>query len=321
MRTASNLYFSAAAVVTPPGMSMLYLGVGIAAAILLALLFIILALCLLRRKRKPKDAATSDLHENTYDEVERDFIGMANPVVHDMRGGDGHARVPNGRSLQPGGQHEGHGNSRSHGYGRESIETIDVDFSNGHAPVDPQISNGHSNGHVNAPYGEEEGAGDTNTLAMAAVAVAASGGLKKTKHRKYTQKNKQREANGFELTSDNGKVATVIQRLASRLRTGISSIRWNGEDDGKSSRRSKRSSRPPSDQDIEASQQGDDLDPNKGRFQKRPPIGPVKPQLHRLPQGFSPASRVTPSAVKATWGRNKKKMMGKKKQEHDQYLP
>ena len=117
------------------------------------------------------------------------------------------------------------------------------------------------------------------------------------------RKNPKREPsapkpNEFEITGD-AKVATVIQRLTNRLRNRLSSIRFN---DGSNQR-------PAIDTEAhEVSPEGatDNTINNAQHAARRDKTKvDVQPQLHRLPRGFAPASRVVPNTVqKTTWGKS-----------------
>ena len=85
----------------------------------------------------------------------------------------------------------------------------------------------------------------------------------------------------FEI-SDDKKVATIIQRLTKRLRNKLSSVRYNEES----------SSRPELDTITQPPEEVPSAQPytkNKEKVHID-----IKPQLHRLPRGYAPASRVVP---------------------------
>lgn len=258
----------------------MWLAIGVAAAVLLALLFLLFACCVARRKKKPDPHAHPEAASgfDSNEEVEREFLGLSNPTVYDMKQ-NGHANgdasdiymnVPNGQIAD---------DSNGHGY---PIVASAPELRNGHAPDDPNLE-----------------------IAKAAQTIMSTGALKPAKYAKNSKRNSRNNPNQFEM-GDGNKVATVIQRIATRLRTGLGSIRWNGDGDGRSSRG--RNSQPPHDYSNDGEPNAEDSHGGKKYAKNRPPLGPIKPQLHRLPQGFAPASRVTPSNVRNTFGRSKQNL-------------
>ena len=254
----------------------MWIGVGIAAVVLLALL-LLLALCFSRKKPKKKSPKSNGVPGpappvvSASEEVEWGDMGHTNAMIHDNGG------MSNGYHDEPDYQN----------------------FANGH-PADIPVTT--SAPVLNSP---PQNGFDPHNLANAALVVASTGQLRKTDH--YKKNEKQPLPVPVQPSFEtNQKMSTMVERLAKRLRTGISSIRWtNGERD-----RDSRGSQPPEDIENQGDPDADPVGANKPKYAKRPPIGPFKPQLHRLPQGFAPASRVVPSNVKNTWGRNKKKQRG-----------
>lgn len=126
----------------------------------------------------------------------------------------------------------------------------------------------------------------------------------------------------FELPED-VRVATVIQRIVSRLRGGLASIRWNN------SERPRINTKPDgeSDHHIGGGRTAKDMakrrraslfppepaytppDPSAGKKppQKSKSKGHYPTALHRQPRGFAPASHYVPRAFKMSWGRNTRK--------------
>lgn len=100
----------------------------------------------------------------------------------------------------------------------------------------------------------------------------------------------------FELQRE--KVATRIHRLANRLRNRLSTVRWSGGPIGQDNLVPDANGDPQSDYKDAVPYT---KDTEKKNYE-------YKPQLHRLPRGFAPASHCVPNPVKNTWGRNKAAM-------------
>ena len=123
----------------------------------------------------------------------------------------------------------------------------------------------------------------------------------------------------FELSGGTAAQATMIQRLANRLRKGISSIRWSGHHGGgdhgdgghhqgggggrtakdMANRKKRNSQHDPSamvtDGDANGSNHIDDVKQHKKEPRKKIDI---PPNTHKMPRGFAPASHCVPITVK-----------------------
>ncbi len=190
------------------------------------------------------------------------------------------------------------------GYGSEEVDQDYLNVTNatangvppqnGHVPAAPPPPDTHAQVHYNNGFVDDHGVSKAP-----AVAVIPAGPPPKLKKRTYKKRNQKPKAdpNDFQV-SDQQKVATVIHRLARRLRTGIDSIRFSG------------AGRDPVGQD----QFNPHQDPEAGAGVHGEPQRPAQrgpkahktydPQLHPLSRGFAPASRVVPQGnIKSTWGR------------------
>ena len=125
----------------------------------------------------------------------------------------------------------------------------------------------------------------------------------------------------FELPED-VQVATIIQRIVSRLRGGLASIRWNNPE------RPRIKTRPDAESDHHAGgrtakdmakrRQASMFPPEPEYTPPDPSAGQKPPQQskdkkfypsapYRQPRGFAPASHYVPRAFKMSWGRNSRK--------------
>lgn len=129
----------------------------------------------------------------------------------------------------------------------------------------------------------------------------ATSGSRKSRH----SGNNPRQ---FDLT-DNGKVATVIQRIVGRMRNKLSSVKWT-EMDGRSA--AGRDQQPP-DITLNMPVGGGQMMSEKGlktAMGKRRVY--IPPKLHEPPRGWAPASHNVPTGLRSAWGRVKS---GKKSSE------
>jgi len=118
------------------------------------------------------------------------------------------------------------------------------------------------------------------------------------------------DTTGFDIKNKN--VATVVQRLAKRLRTGISTLRGvpvGASGSGSATYgRTPSGASPPEDVVVGGTDpdQAEAIGPEKTT---RPPTSRyvyIPPYLHKQPRGCKPASNFTPVQLKTTWGRHKK---------------
>ena len=178
-------------------------------------------------------------------------------------------------------------------------------------PPEPPVAEVH---YTNNGFTPDENGSATITMGPA-VAVIPTGALTKPlrktryKRRDNSAKPGKPDPNDFQLGEDQ-KVATVIQRLAHRLRNRLSSVRFSGGPVP-----------PGGDQENQVPQYDpESADAVPGGPERGTGPGPKRhitypPQLHRPPRGYAPASHSIPlGALKSSWGRGKHaKVMGKKK--------
>ncbi|ELU15227.1 hypothetical protein CAPTEDRAFT_187212 [Capitella teleta] len=246
-------------VTTPPDMTTIGIVLGVILLILLLALIFGLLLCRGRKKAKTPGSASSG--EELYDEEVDSSVDM--------------------------GFSNGIANGASKNY--EGVYTEPVNGS--HPSFDPPSS-----------FDPPPSNGDFFP-ALAAAGIVVSSGVKTIDKKKFKKKaagapppppksHKPRPTSSseFELTEDK-KVATVIQRLATRLRHRLSSVRFSG------------TVLPP---DIENGDPEPVPDyqppPTKEKVHRNIDI-PDKP--HKMPRGYAPASHNVPRDVRTTWGKAK----------------
>ncbi len=243
---------------------------AVAAFIFLALILALLAFCAFSR-RKPKNAlASTDPEDHTYtnDYAEHDYANFDNHTMQDM------THTPNGHTYPP-----------------------------------PDITaNGHAQPYTN---GSANHVGETTETSMpprapplpsaaAGILLTGAASAKKIQKKKGRQLAAPSNDPDF-ILHENQKVATVINRLANRLRNRLSTIRWHGDD--------KKPDIPDSqDNEVRETDNQDNSNVHMGPTQGK--AVPKKkyvyePQLHRPPRGYAPASHTVPRPVKTTWGRAK----------------
>ena len=263
------------------GFPWLYAVIGGAAALLLLFLICMIGLCAARRKKTPPPAATTvEAESPTYENVDNEQAYMNGGTETATVNG---SAVPNGIPPPPAAP----------------------------APPPPEDTTVARVHYTNNGYTPDENGSATTTMGPAVAVLPAGPVAKPTRKTRYKKKDNppKVDPNDFQLGEDQ-KVATVIQRLAHRLRNRLSSVRFSGDPNP-----------PGGDQqnhvpeyDPEAAD-GVPGGPERGRGP-----GPKKnitypPQLHRPPRGYAPASHAVPvGALKSSWGRGKHaKIMGKKK--------
>ncbi len=276
--------------VVPAGVPWHFVGAGIGAAFLLFFLIAMIGLCALRRRRKAPPAAADRPVSGAYDNNmgDHDYMNVATAT----------ATMPNGGVVA-----NGNANGNLHNGGIPPPPP-------GPPPVPP--ADGHARVHyTNGGYTPEENGGGISSTLGPAVAVLPPGPvvkpMRKTRFRKKDTQPKI-DPNDFQMSEDQ-KVATVIARLAHRLRNRLSSVRFHGGPAG------------PSGQDQHVPEYDPEAadavpgGPTRGRGPGPRKNIDIPPQLHRPPRGFAPASHAVPvGALKSTWGRGKhQRVMGKKK--------
>ncbi len=195
------------------------------------------------------------------------------------------------------------------GYGSEEVDQDYLNVSNatangvppqnGHAvPAAPPPPDPHAQVHYNNGFTDDQGV--TKAPAVSVIPAGAPPKLKKRTYKKRNQKPKG-DPNDFQF-SEQQKVATVIHRLARRLRTGIDSIRFSS---GGRDAVGQDQFNPHNDPEAGAGVHGE---PQRPQHRGPKAHKTYDPQLHPLSRGFAPASRVVPQGnIKSTWGRWKGK--------------
>ncbi len=273
------------------------------------LLIIIGAVVGTRRRRAQKareaEAAAGGTGFDGTEEVDQQYAYMNNAMLFDIRKSHAAMTPQNGDVPGPG------QNGSTHAHSNETNGDA-VHMDTGFEPMTADSENIYS-GVV--PPGSPDPKADAiiASEALVAATLVKEGKKKKERYEKNKSHNPNRDSKdskdskdaNFEL-SKGGDVATRIQRLAKRLRTGISSIRWSGGD---------------------KAPENPGMDPERGPEDPAPPlqaIGPertdpapnarlvhVPPKLHNMPRGFAPASRMVPQQVRTTWGKTKHKQAQK----------
>ena len=202
-----------------------------------------------------------------------------------------------------------------HEFDAESLTAVRASngsaFQNGSAR-NSTMSAGQTNEAFDPPLDNSDGSvegSDVSTTALGAAMLPAvtAAGVKRQHYRKSNKTTKPASdtaSSKFELSGDQ-KVATVIQRLANRLRHGLSSIHF------KDNSRPSVSTRPEDEAVIDAvaAPSLSATGPERG---KNAPDGRmlfIPSKLHKLPRGYAPASHAVPGAVKNTWGRSRNMQM------------
>lgn len=273
-------------VVPPPGDNTVVI---IAAAVgalvfllLLALLFGLLAARKCRSSKTPENGTSADNSEG-FENGDRDaeFMMYANGTVFDLRGSSN-------RSL-----------------------STDSGVSALSSPSTTELINPDVTSNVAVENGGFEG-GESQTGGVGGgVPVLPTGAAPPPLSKRFTKKAKSShkrikpeagDPNDFNLREDK-KVATVIQRLATRLRKRLSSIRY----DDPESKRPGINTNDPSDVNIEVDGVVDPgrLYPEKNKMPPNKRMIYIPSKLHKEPRGWAPASHNVPRTVINTLGRAK----------------
>lgn len=244
--------------------------VGIALAALLILLLLALLLGLLyRRRHQPNDDSSASSGDELYEEPNSfDNVSLNNGMIH----GD--------PPLKSAGNHN------------EAFEAVDAEALGSAAP------------------GTEVSPEEVPPALVGTGIVITSGVRTIDKRKRFkkqpgapppppTKHNATPDPAEFELTTDK-KVATVIHRLATRLRNRLSSVRFSGHDrprldDGENGL------------DPRDSQGADPVQDGcrKPEKKKARPIIDIPDKPHKMPRGYAPASHNRPREVRTTWGKAK----------------
>ena len=276
------IFFTVPVVGVDDGFPWMYALIGGIAALFLLFLICMIGLCAVRRKKTPPPASSIVAAEApTYENVdnEQQYVNVAGETMTANGTANGTA-VPNGIPPPP----------------------------EDPAP-EPPVARVHYTNNGFTP--DESDPGSTNL--GPAVAVLPAGPVAKPRKTRYKKKDNppKIDPNDFQLGEDQ-KVATVIQRLAHRLRNRLSSVRFSGDPTPNPSGGDQENQVPEYDPENADGVPGGP-DRSKGPGPKRNITYP--PQLHRPPRGYAPASHSVPlGALKSSWGRGKHaKVMGKKK--------
>ena len=268
------------------GVNWLHVGIGIAAGLLLLFLIAMIGLCAARRRKQPAAAAATT--ENPYDNnVGNTYMNVGNATTNGgpvSNGGVSNGGIPPPPNAPP--------------------------------PTPPPRDETARVHYTNNGFTPDENGGIAAATLGPAVAVLPPGPVGKPRKHRYKKRERDPappriDPNDFQLGEDQ-RVATVIQRLAHRLRNRLSSVRFSGGGGGPSGSGDQDNYAPEYDPE---SADGVPGGPERGRG-----AGPkrnivVPPQLHRPPRGFAPASHSVPlGALKSSWGPGKhQRVMGKKK--------
>ncbi len=146
---------------------------------------------------------------------------------------------------------------------------------------------GESGGHFYQNVGEvmpQTMNGEQFSTALAAKGIVITSGVQTIDKKKFK------------------KVATVISRLANRLRNRLSSVRFSGSG---GSRPGLPNDESPNNVIVDPSETPGYVDPVPPQPKEPKKNGEIPPNTHRMPRGYAPASHNVPREVRTTWGKAK----------------
>ena len=263
------------AVIGKPPNTLIYILAAVGAfLLLLALLALLVSAVQCRKRRKEPGSPTSSDHF-VEDNVSSDDMSYTNDMIISAGGGEPEALTagPAQEDALPAGESGGH-------------------FYQNVGEVMPHTMNG-----------------EQFSTALAAKGIVITSGVQTIDKKKFKKKSQtpaskpaaKPDSNEFELSGDK-KVATVISRLANRLRNRLSSVRFSGSG---GSRPGLPNDESPNNVIVDPSETPGYVDPVPPQPKEPKKNGEIPPNTHRMPRGYAPASHNVPREVRTTWGKAK----------------